>query len=544
MGPSGSGKTTLLNTLACRLQRGVKVKGDLKLNGRDYTKREMKAFSGYVLETDVVNGMLTVGETLMYTALLRTSPELADLDTEKRITDVLEMMGLSHTRDTLVGTPLIKGISGGERKRLCVAMELLNQPKLIFLDSPTSGLDSVAALSVCTRLKYLASSNVCTVIATIMQPQLKIFQVIDNLLLLAEGKSMYQGAAAGAPGYFAQIGFPCPQHENPADHILDIISDSGGLEDTKTVQPWAATPITDDDLKFGIERPEIKVRRNVPWWKQFAVLCHRNLKNQFRLWGVFLFQLIQALVMGVIIGTIFLEIGVSQDSIRTRQAVLFCCVMNQSVFAALLAINAFPQERMLSLRERAAGTYTTSAYFFAKTAVDILLQLPCNVLFILPAYFLIGFQYTAGRFFGVLLMVILTATASTSVAVTIAAFARTTDLAITVLPFILEVFRLFGGFFKPPSILPMYYSWIDALSFLKYGYVGASLMELNGLEFTCETQNGTAIADNSTCIMTGEEELDELGLDYISFGACVGILFGYIIAMRIIGWQAVRWVNW
>lgn len=542
MGPSGSGKTTLLNALACRLARGVKVKGDLRLNGREYGKQEMKTFSGYVLESDVVNGMLTVGETLYYTCKLRTSEELRELDEEKRIADVLDMMGLTHTRDTLVGTPLIKGISGGERKRLCVAMELLTQPKLLFLDSPTSGLDSVAALSVCSRLKFLASSNICTVVATIMQPQLKIFNVFDNLLLLANGRSMYQGAAAAAPGYFASLGFPCPKHENPADHILDTISDSAGLGQKQCDKEWIPTPITDDDLRFGQERPEIRIRSAVPWFTQFTTLTHRNFKNYWREWQVVAFQLFQALLMGVIVGTIFLQIGTDQTSIRTRQAVMFCCIINQSIFAALLAINTFPQERMLSLRERAAGTYTASAYFFSKSLADIIIQLPCNFLFICPAYFLIGFQSYPANFFLVFLFVALTACASTSVAIAIAAFARTTDLAITILPFILEVFRLFGGFFKPPAILPIYYSWIDALSFIKYGYVGASLVELQDLEYECVI-NGTEIS-NTTCVQSGYQEIDRLGFDYISLGACIGILFGYIIGMRLIGWQAVRWVTW
>lgn len=94
-----------------------------------------------------------------------------------------------------------------------------------------------------------------------------------------------------------------------------------------------------------------------------------------------------------------------------------------------------------------------------------------------------------------------------------------------------------AGFFKSPAILPMYYSWIDALSFVKYGYVGASLVELQGLEYTCD--NTTA-----TCVETGDQVIDALGLDYINIGGCVGVLIGYIIALRIIGWLGVRWVTW
>lgn len=133
-------------------------------------------------QDDMLNGNFTTFETLKYTADLRLDKILTKDDKLMIIDEVMAQMGLTHARNTIVGTPIKKGISGGERKRLCVAMELITGPKLLFLDEPTSGLDSVTALSLCTKLKALAVD--CTIINTIHQPQAKIFRLFDKLVLL------------------------------------------------------------------------------------------------------------------------------------------------------------------------------------------------------------------------------------------------------------------------------------------------------------------------------------------------------------------------
>ena len=140
MGSSGSGKTTLLSTLALRLDTSrVSIDGIMYLSGRKYTKRDLKNMSGYVMQDDLVNANFTVYETLQYTARLRMSASTTSFEHRKRISLVMKLMGITHCRDVIVGDSRRKGISGGERKRLCIAMELLTNPKLLFLDEPTSG---------------------------------------------------------------------------------------------------------------------------------------------------------------------------------------------------------------------------------------------------------------------------------------------------------------------------------------------------------------------------------------------------------------------
>jgi ATP-binding cassette subfamily G (WHITE) protein 2 len=219
MGGSGGGKTTLLSTLSLRLDTSyMEIKGEFRLNGRYYSRSILKSMSAYVMQDDLLHAELTVQETLNYTARLRMGSSMTDQQRQARIDEVLRLLGISHTRNVIIGNTRRKGISGGERKRVSVAMELLNRPKLIFLDEPTSGLDSSTALSVCEALKNLTIVGECTVVTTIHQPQPKIFALFDNLMLMKQGNLVYQGSARRVDLYLEQLGFPLPADMSMADH--------------------------------------------------------------------------------------------------------------------------------------------------------------------------------------------------------------------------------------------------------------------------------------------------------------------------------------
>ena len=193
-----------MNTLACRLDVNTIVYGQMSLNGAPYNNGELKRIAGYVMQDDLLNGYLTVYETLMYTAELRLPRTYTKAQREKRVNDVLIDMGITHVKDVIVGTVMKKGISGGERKRLCVGMQLLNQPQLLFLDEPASGLDSVTALDLIKTFSLLAHGRspdkAVTIVCSIHQPQSKIFNLFDSLILLKGGNIMYQGPRQQAMG--------------------------------------------------------------------------------------------------------------------------------------------------------------------------------------------------------------------------------------------------------------------------------------------------------------------------------------------------------
>ena len=216
MGSSGAGKTTLLNVIAQQNIRGLTVSGKTILNGHDYG-RKVCDFSAYVQQDDVFFGVLTPTQHLTFHANLRGLGKRSD----ERVQEVIKEMGLTKCKDTQIGSE-IRGfnLSGGERKRLSFATQVLIDIPLLFCDEPTSGLDSYLANSVIASLQKIASKGT-TVLCTIHQPASETFAMFDNLLLLAKGRIAYMGGTREALDYFDKtLNCPCPMSYNPADHYV------------------------------------------------------------------------------------------------------------------------------------------------------------------------------------------------------------------------------------------------------------------------------------------------------------------------------------
>jgi ABC-type multidrug transport system permease subunit len=423
----------------------------------------------------------------------------------------------------------------------------------VFLDEPTTSLDSYTALALCTTLKALAHSGTCTVVCTIHQPQSKIFALFDDLLLLSQGRVVYHGNAAQSIDAFAAAGHPLPPMTNPADHLLDVIvhhPDITVVSPSLMLSPVQSPSCADiKDVPVAIGSEEMIVQplnidwSRISWFGQFQLLFRRATIEIMRSKRLILAQIMTTVVSAVLIGTAFLQIGSDQNSVTRRQPVMFFCAVNQGVFGALLVINSFPSERVLVLRERAAGTYCVSAYLMATSIATSLQHIIAPILFSCIVYWLVGLQADAAKFFGFMVCMILCTLASTSMAFAISTICRTTTFSLTVLPFVLEIFRLFGGYFLSPANLPAYFSWLDALSVNKYTYVGVALNELNGLHLHCTpaqlTKNGT------TCpITSGQYTINQLGLNKLSYGVCVIALAVMIVGYRFIAYLGLRFVKW
>jgi ATP-binding cassette subfamily G (WHITE) protein 2 len=557
MGGSGSGKTTLLNYLARRTQRQMKMHdGVSQLNGAEYSRSTLKQVAGYVQQDDLLFGNLTVEETLMYSAKLRLPADVTKEERKARVEDAMERLGLLHCRNTIIGDELKRGVSGGERKRVCVAVELLMRPNVLMLDEPTSGLDSASALSLCQTLKDLAESGSCTVICTIHQPQTKIFNLFDDLIILNKGHVLYQGAASEVIAHYTEAGFPCPPYTNPADHILDVVTFVAGCDEKQILQNQKILEqflrkkhkssekdlINDDDIR-QIESEDSwqppRVQRT-PWLRQFFVLSQRSVRDALRSRTTLIAQILQNIICAVLIGTVFYNIGSDQQSMIKRMPVLFFCAINQGVFGALIVINSFPSERKIILRERAAGSYYVSAYYMAKIVAETLLQFTSPVLFSAIVYWLVGFQMSAAKFFIFTAFMILCSVAATSIALFISAVCRTTTLAVSILPMALEIARLFGGYFLSPNNLPSYFVWLDALSYAKYTYVGVALNELDGLSLSCTD----AQRDATGQCPGGQATISSLGLDKLSISLCASILVCMIMFFRVGAYLAIRYIKW
>ncbi|KAJ9151833.1 ABC-2 type transporter [Pleurostoma richardsiae] len=285
MGASGAGKTTFLDILARKNKRGL-IGGDFYVNGEKVSDTDFKNVVGFVDQEDTMLPTLTVHETILTSALLRLPRDMTRGAKEQRVIEVEKQLGIYHIRDSLIGSEEGKGrgISGGEKRRVGIACELVTSPSILFLDEPTSGLDAYNAYNVIECLVTLAKDYKRTVIFTIHQPRSNIVALFDRLLLLAQGKTVYSGPFHQCQEYFDRVGFPCPPGFNIADYLVDLTMHAGaqtpfddgavsadvtsiGPSSTRAVKSIASLSGTSVGEESGIEgssfRPKVKHRDSV-----------------------------------------------------------------------------------------------------------------------------------------------------------------------------------------------------------------------------------------------------------------------------------------
>ena len=225
MGPSGSGKTTLLNVLAHRVPASYSIPaGEVLVNHQPTSRTKLGQISSYVEQEDSLIGSLTVRETIDFAARLTLPTNISKRDRSFRVDDQVSSFGMEKQAQAIVGTAVRKGISGGQKRRLSVASQLVTSPKILFLDEPTSGLDSVASYEVMNHIQNLAQRYRLIVVASIHQPSTTTFQLFDQVMLLSEGKTCYFGPSASVQAYFGRIGYPLPNHINPAEFLLELVN--------------------------------------------------------------------------------------------------------------------------------------------------------------------------------------------------------------------------------------------------------------------------------------------------------------------------------
>ena len=205
--------------------------------------------SSYVESDDALIGSLTVKETLYFAAQLSLSGSVAAVERIRRINELLRAFGLTNQANTLIGTLLKKGVSTGQKRRLSVASQLISAPKILFLDEPTTGLDSAASFKVMSYVRQVADANKLIVIASIHQPSTATFELFDRLLLLSGGRTCFSGLVSEVKPYFESIGFAMPSQINPAEFILDLTnvdfdSDEQACQEriVQIQNSWASSP--------------------------------------------------------------------------------------------------------------------------------------------------------------------------------------------------------------------------------------------------------------------------------------------------------------
>lgn len=220
LGPSGSGKTTLLNVLGGRLRSNTEIQGTITYNNYSFSTA-IKRNIGFVTQDDILYPHLTVTETLVFTALLRLPNSFTKNEKVSLAETIISQLGLTKCKDSIIGGSLMRGVSGGERKRVSIGQEMLVNPSLLLLDEPTSGLDSTTAQRIVSTLWDLALAG-RTVVMTIHQPSSRLYYMFCKVLLLSEGSPLFFGKGSDAMHYFLSLGYAHTLGMNPADFLLDL----------------------------------------------------------------------------------------------------------------------------------------------------------------------------------------------------------------------------------------------------------------------------------------------------------------------------------
>ncbi|XP_061150178.1 broad substrate specificity ATP-binding cassette transporter ABCG2 isoform X1 [Syngnathus typhle] len=565
MGATGSGKSSFLDVLAAR-KDPAGLSGEVLIDGAPQPPN-FKCLSGYVVQDDVVMGTLTVRENFSFSAALRLPSSVSQAAKEQKVVQLIQELGLSRVADSRVGTQLIRGISGGERKRTNIGMELIIDPPVLFLDEPTTGLDASTANSVLMLLKRMASRG-RTIILSIHQPRYSIYRLFDSLTLLVNGRQVYHGPANSALDYFSEIGYICEPHNNPADFFLDVINgDSTALAvgniDGEGVLPnecslfvlFSVNPLliffldSDSVLKSrqAIEDKLVEEYRNCSDFKrtkaelerilqgkkasstarsrtityntsfltQFRWVLQRTFRNLLLNPQTSIAQVAVTLFLALVVGAIFFNVQEDQSGIQNRFGALFFITVNQC-FSSLSSAELFIAERKLFIHEYISGYYRVSVYFLSKILSDIvtLRTIPAMV-FSCVAYFMIGLKPTTEAFFLFMFTVTLVAYTATAMALAISADQTVVAIANIFMTIACVFMMIFAGLLVNLPSIVSWLAWLKYLSIPRYGLGALQVNEFYGLEF-CRGRNSSSVPPGTIC--SGLEFLDEQGVEYSAWG--------------------------
>lgn len=433
LGSSGAGKTTLLNSLAFRSPPGVKISsGAIRaLNGVPVDAKAMRSRCAYVQQDDLFIGSLTAKEHLIFQAILRMGKSVPYRQKLQRVNEVITELSLGKCADVIIGIPgIVKGLSGGERKRLAFASEALTDPSLLLCDEPTSGLDSFMASNVLQVLKGLANKGK-TIIITIHQPSSELFNLFDKMLLMAEGRVAFLGTPMQATQFFDELGCPCPSNYNPADYYVQklAIAPNSEAECRANIKNICDTYAVSDLAKavnnqIVIHRAESLYLHpleeasgngyRASWFTQFIAILWRSWLSVLKEPMLVKVRLLQTTMVALLIGIIFYGQTLTQDGVQNINGAMFLYLTNMTFQNVFAVINVFCVELPVFMRESRSRLYRTDTYFLGKTLAELPLFIVVPFLFVVLSYFLIGLQPGWGHFFNAFLIITLICNVATS----------------------------------------------------------------------------------------------------------------------------------
>ena len=384
MGPSGAGKTTLLNVLTLEAYGGTST-GDVKIDGKPMTQALFQANCAFCPQQDHHWAFLTCRETVTYAAGLYLA--LPAAEKAARVEALLAEMGLASCGDTLVGNQFKAGLSGGQKRRLSIALALIKRPAVLFLDEPTSGLDAAAAVGVMSAIRRLAVSANVAVVCTIHQPSALIYNSFDCVMVLADGRVSYRGTAEAAAAYFASVGHACPEDVTVAEFMLNCVNRefSSPAQVDAINAAWAAQdrlapPRSGDDAAYGKRCPPLKRRANdTSFGTQVATLLRRHVLLTRRDPTLYLGRMLAFLLSCVFMALVYVEARHRTQQQALSRMWLVLWLIGVPANLAIIAVYVFNAEYKAVRKEWRNGMTSAGAYLTAKTVIEVPMMIALSV---------------------------------------------------------------------------------------------------------------------------------------------------------------------
>ncbi|KAF2854342.1 ATP-binding cassette transporter-like protein [Plenodomus tracheiphilus IPT5] len=561
MGPSGSGKTTLLNVLAHRAATpNATVQQELLVNGAPTNLTTFRKLSSYVEQEDALVGSLTVRETLYFASKLALSNSVTKAERKARIEALLSAFGLQSQADTLIGTPIRKGVSGGQKRRVSVASQLITSPKILFLDEPTSGLDSAASFEVMSFVRDVAKKHKILVIASIHQPSTTTFELFDKLMLLSRGKVAYNGPVSAINDYFAGLGYEMPLYTNPAEHVIQLVNTDFSHDDGKSSSQlahlhtsWAnsntAAAIAARIYETSTAKSAFPTRATSLSSQHTAspfliplTLVHRSFIKSYR--DIVAYGIRIAMYMGLatMMGTVWLRLDATQSNIQAFTNAIFFGGAFMS-FMAVAYIPAFLEDLSIYTKERANGLYGPTAFMIANFIIGVPYLFIITILFSVISYWLGNFRPAADGFWTWVLWLFLDLLAAESLVVLLSSLIPIFVVALAATAFANGLWMCVNGFMVQPETLNVFWRYVfHYIDYQAYVFRGMMVNEFGKRNYACEVVEGggcqcmypSGLQDQ--CLVEGKAVLGRYGYNTENMGRYVGYMLLIVFAYRVLGW--------
>lgn len=481
MGPSGCGKSTLLDILAQK--KTSKYSGFVYLNGQEVDSMFPRIMS-YVPQFDPMPGHWKVGEAVAFNTTLRQ--EKRD-DVGEHVDELLRQVALMHVKDSKIGNEEVRGISGGQHRRVSLARSLASKPVLMFCDEPTSGLSATDTEMVVKTLHSMTRSLNMTILVVIHQPRQEVADLFDHLICLTAqpGRIVYNGPMKDASAHWAKLGFPVPAGTNPTDHFLDTVTHgTPGADPEKFAEhyrdhmaPEMLSKVEKCLSKPGMTSAEIVIEQKKAaghthvvaprsiyargHWAQFCAISRRKLKLMLvdkKQFGI-IFGL--RIFMGIFYSVLFFDIASKEPEGQT-QMVFFFLMIQEVAFGANRYIPLVFGERTIMQLENSESLYPIWVYLLAQGLMDGLINIFSVYLEVTPVFFFANMP--TDKFPEFLMWLSILCVATDSLWFAVAAASKTVQMAQSAAIPIVLIFTMFGGFLVNRNSAPSFFAWIIEIS--------------------------------------------------------------------------------